>query len=146
MFLLLRMRLNAGRILKCRVIHERGTAPGDSEVIEESEIVDPRGSEERERGCVVPCNPREGDRLVFDLVEVAPLGPEGAAYEWDVTLCDFNGPARGIPDPRVFRVEVPRQTAPDLAACPEARIEVRRAVKAGERTFVWTVDSEALAA
>jgi hypothetical protein len=145
MYLLMKMKLERGRRLRCVVSHVHrddadvsALAPDGIEVLEDKTIPEPDGPQERERGWVVPVNPKPGDELRFEMVEVEPMGERGAAYEWEVMMCDMYGPAR-VPDPRVFHVRVPMQTTPDLEQCPGAEVTAVRASKDGERAFCWRV-------
>jgi hypothetical protein len=135
MYFLIKVRMARGQRAVVRVEHVR-PVDGEprAEVIEEHELTDPERLPNRERGWIVAANPGPGEAIRFALPELDPVGPRGACYDWEVTLCDAWGPS-SMPDPGVFSVSVPRQTEDDIADCPDASVAAPRAVKVGPRAF-----------
>jgi hypothetical protein len=137
-YFLLRMKLTYGRRAKFVVSHTRGSADGERRevILEEHELLEPERLPNRERGWIIPVNPQPGDEIRFEMAELEPIGPRGAAYEWEVSFSGAHGPSN-MENPSLFNVIVPRQTEDDIEACPDALVLADRVVKDGPRSFSW---------
>lgn len=137
----MKLALKLGGRARCVVTHLRPaenknaeTEPLLIETLEDKTVPETEDSPNRERGWVIPANPKPGDYIRFELVDVEPVGEQGAGYRWEVSFCEAMGPAK-MEDPRIFEVSVPAQTHADISECPGAEVKAIRAVKDGERSF-----------
>lgn len=141
MYFLMKLALKPGGCARCVVTHVRPPENEDAEAepllietLEDKTVLETDGPPDRERGWVIPANPRPGDHIRFELVEVEPIGEQGAGYRWEVSFCEAMGPAK-MEDPRIFEVSVPAQTHADISECPGADVKAIHAIKDGERSF-----------